>query len=201
MAQKTPNQRLGESIWTKMPRVNAELLTLTYGSLITQLIKDYEDITAVNEQLFKMGHNIGVRLIDDFLARSGIDNCSNFRETADVISKVAFRMFLGISPEVSSWNRENTGFSLIFNDNPLVDFVELPPQYQELSYCNLLCGIIAGALEMVQLQVSCSFVKDVLRVVLYGVLRFEYLDGSRFSNQEGTTGSTWDSRVWGYGLE
>jgi len=163
MAQKTPNQRLGESIWTKMPRVNAELLTLTYGSLITQLIKDYEDITAVNEQLFKMGHNIGVRLIDDFLARSGIDNCSNFRETADVISKVAFRMFLGISPEVSSWNRENTGFSLIFNDNPLVDFVELPPQYQELSYCNLLCGIIAGALEMVQLQVSCSFVKDVLR--------------------------------------
>lgn len=72
-------------------------------------------------------------------------------------------MFLGISPEISSWNRENTAFSLIFNDNPLVDFVELPPQYQELSYCNLLCGIIAGALEMVQLQVSCSFVKDVLR--------------------------------------
>jgi hypothetical protein len=106
---------------------------------------------------------VGVRLIDDFLAKSGVDNCSNFRETADVISKVAFKMFLGITPEVVNWNKENTAFSLVFVDNPLVDFVELPPQYMELSYCNLLCGIIVGALEMVQLQVGCTFVKDVLR--------------------------------------
>lgn len=146
-------------------------------------------MNAVNEQLHRMGHNIGewamklcrnsfsiyqliamfqciflgVRLIDDFLAKSGVDNCSNFRETADVISKVAFKMFLGITPEVVNWNKENTAFSLVFVDNPLVDFVELPPQYMELSYCNLLCGIIVGALEMVQLQVGCTFVKDVLR--------------------------------------
>lgn len=140
-------------------------------------------MNAVNEQLHRMGHNIGimslifpqyniyhitnyyagVRLIDDFLAKSGVDNCSNFRETADVISKVAFKMFLGISPEVVQWNKENTSFSLIFVDNPLVDFVELPPQYLELSYCNLLCGIIVGALEMVQLQVDCTFLKDILR--------------------------------------
>jgi hypothetical protein len=42
-----------------------------------------------------MGFNIGVRLIDEFLAKSGVNNCSNFRETADVIAKVAFKMFLG----------------------------------------------------------------------------------------------------------
>ncbi len=104
-----------------------------------------------------------MRLIDEFLAKSGVNSCANFRETADIISKVAFKMFLGISPEVSSWNSENTAFSLIFNDNPLIDFVELPPQYQDLSYCGLLCGIITGALEMVQLQVDCKFVKDVLK--------------------------------------
>jgi trafficking protein particle complex subunit 3 len=102
-------------------------------------------------------------LIDDFLAKSGVDNCSNFRDTADVISKVAFKMFLGISPDVTNWNKENTAFSLIFNDNPLIDFVELPPTHQQLSYCNLLCGILVGALEMVQLQVNCYFVKDILR--------------------------------------
>ncbi len=33
---------------------NAELFTLTYGSIITQLIKDYEDINEVNTQLEKM---------------------------------------------------------------------------------------------------------------------------------------------------
>jgi hypothetical protein len=33
---------------------NAELFTLTYGSIVTQLIKDYEDINEVNTQLEKM---------------------------------------------------------------------------------------------------------------------------------------------------
>jgi hypothetical protein len=30
---------------------NAELLALTYGSLVAQLLKDYEDVAAVNRQL------------------------------------------------------------------------------------------------------------------------------------------------------
>jgi len=34
------------------------------------------------------GYNIGVRLIEDFLARSGQGKCHDFRETADVIAKV-----------------------------------------------------------------------------------------------------------------
>lgn len=36
MAQKN-NLRVGEQVWSKMPKVNAELLTLTYGSLIMQV--------------------------------------------------------------------------------------------------------------------------------------------------------------------
>lgn len=34
------------------------------------------------------GFNIGVRLIEDFLARSNVGRCHDFRETADVIAKV-----------------------------------------------------------------------------------------------------------------
>ena len=49
-----------------------------------------------------------------------------------MIAKVAFKMFFGINAEVTGWNAENTVFSLVFNDNPFVDFVELPPQYSEL---------------------------------------------------------------------
>ena len=37
----------------------------------------------------------------------------------------------------------------ILEDNPLTDFVELPEVYSGLMYCNVLCGIIRGALEMV----------------------------------------------------
>ena len=35
-----------------------------------------------------MGYNIGLRLIEDFLAKSNAGRCANFRETADMISKV-----------------------------------------------------------------------------------------------------------------
>jgi hypothetical protein len=146
-----------------MSKVNAELLTLTYGSMVMQLIRDYEDVRVINTQLEKMGYNIGCRLIDEFLAKSGITACGNFRETVDIIAKVAFKMFLGLTVDVGNWNAENSACSLIFSENPLIDFVELPPQYAELQYCNLLCGVIRGALEMVQLQIDSHFVKDVLR--------------------------------------
>lgn len=37
-----------------MPSQNAEIFTLTYGSIVRQLIIDYEDIDEVNKQLEKM---------------------------------------------------------------------------------------------------------------------------------------------------
>ena len=59
MAQQKNPQRLGEAVWAKMPKINAEVFTLTYGSLVMQLLKDFEDVNSVNDQLEKMGHNIG----------------------------------------------------------------------------------------------------------------------------------------------
>ena len=180
---KVNTQRLGDAAWAKMSRCNSELFTLTYGAMVTQLIRDYEDITVVNQQLEKMGHNIGTRIIDEFLSKSGmVGNCSSFRETAEVLAKAAFKMFLGIQAEVTSWNSEGTVFTLVLpTDNPFVDFVELPPQYSELQYCGLLCGVITGALEMVQMKVECRFIRDVLkgdevsemRVELKGMMKTE----------------------------
>ena len=37
----------------------------------------------------------------------------------------------------------------ILEDNPLTDFVELPESCSGLSYCNILCGVIRGAMEQV----------------------------------------------------
>lgn len=77
---------------TRVEKVNAELVTLTYGTIVAQLCVDYEnDYAQVNQQLEKMGYNIGVRLIEDFLAKTSMARCGNFRETADQISKVCAR--------------------------------------------------------------------------------------------------------------
>lgn len=48
-------------------------------------------------------------------------------------------------------------------DNPLADFVELPEECKDLKYCNILCGVIRGALEMVSLDVECKIVQDMLK--------------------------------------
>ncbi|OWF47578.1 Trafficking protein particle complex subunit 3 [Mizuhopecten yessoensis] len=140
-------------------KVNGELFTLTYGALVSQLLKDYEDDDEVNKQLEKMGYNIGVRLIEDFLARSNTGRCNDFRETADVIAKVGFKMYLGITPVVSNWSPAGDEFSLLIENNPLTDFVELPPGHSSLCFSNLLCGVLKAALEMVRflLYSSCSF--------------------------------------------
>ena len=155
--------RLGDAAWARMPKVPAELFALTYGTLVGQLVKDYEDVALINQQLEKMGHNIGVRLIDEFLVKSGVGSCSSFRDTAETVAKVAFRMFLGITADATNWGPNDSVFSLVYTENPITSFVELPPQFSDLHYSNLLCGVIRGALEMVQMQVECRFVKDMLR--------------------------------------
>lgn len=173
------------------------------------------------------GYNMGTRLIEDFLARTGLQRCSTFAETAEVISKVcpssfptpshylhllehsmvidrkgankqvAFKTFLNITPNLSfppppptTPNAAPQEFILTFEENPLAEFAELPPDAREggLWFSNVLCGVVRGALEMVstfldslqklpssgisrrrmaddqiQLQVETRFLSDVLR--------------------------------------
>lgn len=68
--------KIGDQCYDKLDKINGELFTLTYGALIVQLLKDYENQQQVNEKLESMGYNIGVRLIDELLATSGIERCS-----------------------------------------------------------------------------------------------------------------------------
>ncbi|MCJ1225679.1 transport protein particle 22 kDa subunit [Toensbergia leucococca] len=135
--------------------------------MVAQLCSDYNsNYVEVNKQLDKMGFNIGMRLVEDFFAKSSTQRCANFRETAETISKIGFKIFLNITPSVTNWANDNKQFSLIFEENPLADFVELPDDgraQDELWYSNIFCGIIRGALEMVQMQVEAHFVSDILR--------------------------------------
>lgn len=69
--------------------------------------------------------------------------------------QVAFRSLLSITPALVqhpvSPTQPQPAFSLIFDENPLTDFVELPEEAVEggLSYAKVLEGVIRGALEMV----------------------------------------------------
>ncbi|KAJ8296304.1 Trafficking protein particle complex subunit 3 [Rhodotorula toruloides] len=161
---------MGDDLYKRSEKINAELFTLTYGALVVQLVKDYEDYEEVNKQLDKMGYNIGVRLIEDFLARTGLTRCRDFSEVGETMAKVAFRSFLSITPTLVHHpaqppSQPQPAFSLIFDENPLTDFVELPEEAVEggLVYAKILEGVIRGAMEMVQTSVEAKIVSDALR--------------------------------------
>lgn len=93
-------------------------------------------------------------------------------------------MFLGMTADVvyHSTSESEGGapsYSLLFTDNPLAMFVELPDAYlsndstnkaagddtstEMLEYNQLYCGLIRGALEMLNMRVECHFVKSTLK--------------------------------------
>ena len=142
---------------------SSELFTLTYGSLVLQLIEDFEDYAEVNNQLERMGNNIGQRLIEEFLAKSRVSKCGDFAETCEVIALVGFRMFLGVTGTVSQSAKEPHVCHITLASNPLLDFVELPDEAKGvLQYSNILVGVLKGALEMVQMRVDVEVVHDPL---------------------------------------
>mmetsp|Transcript_15801 Transcript_15801/g.23121 ORF Transcript_15801/g.23121 Transcript_15801/m.23121 type:complete len:197 (-) Transcript_15801:896-1486(-) len=164
----------GAVLWGKVPKANAELFALTYGSLVTELLQDYDNnIPEINSQLDRIGHSIGVRCIDELLAKSEVNKvnippCKSLRETAEVVAKIGFRMFLGLTCDIG--NVTDKSFSLFMNENPLSIFVELPQgedhngaDWSQLKYSNIYCGVIRGALEQVNMKVECDFVRDVLK--------------------------------------
>lgn len=160
-------KQLGDDIWkNQVEKINSELFTLTYGSVVGQLCKDLDNnYDQVNNELYKMGYNIGVRLIDEFLQKTQLSRCTNMHETAEVVSKIGFKIFLNITPTVSHWTADNKSFGLILVENPLADFVELPntEARNKLWYSNVLCGVLKGCLEMVQLDCDVSFLQDSLK--------------------------------------
>ena len=155
----------------QVEKMNSEFLTLTYGSLMVRLIKDYEKPEEINDQLEKMGYNIGIRLIDDFLAKSCIDPPKTFDEAISIITNNALSFYLNIGAKSELIKTDNnmmdsnqqSEYRIYFNENPLNDYVELPEKFKGLWYSNMICGVIRGALEAINIKVECKYNKDTLK--------------------------------------
>jgi hypothetical protein len=158
---------LANQLWAKQPKANAELFALTYGALVAELVRDLETNDKIQAELDRMGHSMGIRSVEEFLAKASLEpqsqtavTCSQFKDTSDVL-KMALKMFLGITTEAGV--QEDSHFSIQFAENPLSLFVELPPDRSDLEYSQLLCGYVRGMLEMLQFDVTVTMAQSVLR--------------------------------------
>lgn len=167
--------RYGDIAFENSTKVSGELFAVTYGATVNMLLEDAgglspsstsatlpERCAQVNDRLRDMGVRIGFRLVDDFLAKSGAPPCRGFERTVDTVARVAFRMFLGVRATVESGSE--TTCSIIFDDNPLNGFAELPEQVKgHLWYSNIVCGVIEGGLQLIDVKVRAEFKRCVLR--------------------------------------
>nr|CDS31009.1 Trafficking protein particle complex subunit 3 [Hymenolepis microstoma] len=178
-------------------RMNTELFTLTYGSLVAQIVKDFESDDAINEQLDTIGFNIGEKLAEDFVAKGNSGRCADFKETATQLVN-GFKLFLGFSPTVTKLSPSGDEFSLILDSNPLTEFVDLPADHPKLLYSNVIAGAIRGALHNMQMEVDARFVQDQLLGDKVNEIRVKFIrrikemvSSSQSSSSSGNTLEPW----------
>ncbi|GAX14162.1 hypothetical protein FisN_20Hh219 [Fistulifera solaris] len=181
---KTINAQ-ANALWQKQPKANAEFFALTYGALVAELVRDLEQTTEIQAELDRMGHSIGIRFIEEVLAKAPeLKVSQQFMETVDVV-KVAMKLFLGVTVEIVT--SADDQYIVKMNENPLMVFVELPEDRQDLQYSQLLAGMLRGMLEMLQFDCDVSIssstttgnkeiheLKVVLKQVLQGGAGEEY---------------------------
>ena len=150
------------TLWHKQPKANAELFALTYGALVAELVRDLEQTDKIQQELDRMGHSMGIRCIEEVLAKASELRVQTFSDTKNVV-KVAFRMFWGLTVDIApAVDADASSFTLRFSDNPLTIFVELPDDRQDLEYSQLFAGMLRGMLEMLQFDCHCKVISSPL---------------------------------------
>lgn len=139
-----------------------------------------------------MGYNMGTRMVDEFFARQPANTqpCRDFKQMTDVVSKQALKMFLNMAADVRSVDKEGKVCDFILRENPLAEYVVLPPQCREQSkmwYSNIYCGMLRGALEMINITVKATFINDTLLGDEQTVIRVELVKNN--SEKEGSGGT------------
>ncbi|TNJ29890.1 Bet3-like protein [Giardia muris] len=136
--------------------INAELVILTHGAIVASLVEELGDAEATNAELDRLGARVGQRCVDEYLARFE-HPCRTFKETADGVCG-ALQYFLQVSNVVSTFQPDGNSYTITLSENPLERHMQLPPQLGNLSFSQMLCGAIRGALKMVGFDVAVSTV-------------------------------------------
>ena len=142
-------------------QIKVELLTFMYGTLLVRLTKDIKDINELNTKIELIGYDIGKRLVDDLIDDfQRVDTSDQNKLMEKLICQLA-QYYLGIIGNYSQTGEKE--FHLIFTENPISLYVELPESLEGLCYPNIICGILRGMMEISGFEIQCEFVKDKMK--------------------------------------
>ena len=158
MSKRTKN----DNTLLERKQIKVELLTFMYGSLLVRLTKDIKDIDELNKKIESIGYEMGKRLVDDLIDdfQLGLDVSDQNKLMERLINQLT-EYYLGI---IGTYNQvSEKEYHLIFPENPISFYVELPESLSNLCYSNIICGILRGMLEISGFEVQCEFVKDKMK--------------------------------------
>ena len=150
-----------ESLYEERKQNKVELLTFMYGSLLVRLTKDIKDINELNTKIENIGYEMGKRLLDDLIDdfQKKIDSSNS--KLMEILIKQLAQYYLGIIASLNQLSEKE--YHLVFNENPISFYVELPEELNDLCYSNIICGIFRGMLEVSGFEIKCEFVKDKMK--------------------------------------
>jgi len=184
---------LGNALWHQQSKTNAELVALTYGALVAELIRDLETTPAITAELDRMGHSMGARCMEEFLAKAAVvegsssgnsnnnnnnnviatvvqQRPSNFAATSALL-RAGFKMFWGVNVDASP--KSESSYVLTLHDNPLQLFVELPSSSSSSSNNAESSALKSGQDNdygtLPYSQLLCGMIRGMLEVVQYDV--------------------------------
>lgn len=131
-----------------------------------RLLKDIEDLKEINAKIDQIGYNIGLRLIDDVIDNLNTDTRGDHERTPQQLMEELIRICLLNYLRITGIDIKLTAekeYSILFSENPLNLYVELPEKYKDLIYSNIICGILRGMLEVANFKVECSLENDMLK--------------------------------------
>ena len=150
-----------ENSYLERKQIKIDLITFMYGGLLVRLTKDIKDISELNTKIENIGYNIGKRLVDDLIDDfQRVDTSDQNKLMEKLICQLA-QYYLGIIGNYSQTGEKE--FHLIFTENPISLYVELPESLEGLCYSNIICGILRGMLEISGFEIKCELVKDKMK--------------------------------------
>ena len=151
-----------DAIFMEKKQNKVELLTFMYGSLLVRLTKDIKDINELNKKIESIGYEMGKRLVDDLIDdfQRGLDVSDQNKLMEKLIIQLT-QYYLGILGTFNQVSEKE--YHLIFPENPISFYVELPESLDGLCYSNIICRMLRGMLETSGFEIQCEFVKDKMK--------------------------------------
>ena len=165
---------IGEEMWKAEEKVPADMFHCLYGAIVAEYWRFHDDndsgadvSNAANTRLDKIGHQMGCRLVEGVCAKAPpsvsvflASPTTGFVQAGEVLVKLLFKQLMNASVQVSAVDNFKVIVTL---PNDLTRNVQLPDNARNhLSYLSIWCGILRGAMEMLNWRVNVTVVSDML---------------------------------------